>query len=164
VLAVAHFCSRQEEQQSAPPVDQVTDYDLKIDEQTEAFLAKKHQLTYFIVTAAVVPIGFALTILNDKMMLDIHLSWGWALLVVGGAFGLLAGGLALLSLWAEISSYQRHIKNRYKRKSPEDLSEKENREWERINSVAGASRTFAFGLLAVEMPLLAVSLIDLITA
>jgi hypothetical protein len=163
-LAVAHFCSRQQEQQPEPPVGQATDYDLRIDEQTEAFLAKKHQLTYFIVTAAVVPIGFALTILNDRTMLDFHLSWGWALLVVGAAFGLLAGGLALLSLWAEISSYQRHIKNRYKRKSPEDLSDKETREWECINNVAGASRTFAFGLLAVEMPLLAVSLIDLITA
>ncbi len=161
---MAHFWSSQEEQQRAPPLDQATDYDLKIDEQTEAFLAKKHQLTYFIVTAAVVPIGFALTILNDRMVLDIHLSWGWALLVVGVALGLLAAGLALLSLSAEISSYQRHIKYRYERKSPKDLSEKESRAWERINSVAGASRTFAFGLLAVEMPLLAVSLIDLITA
>ncbi len=47
-------------------IGQPTNYDLRIDRQTEKFLARKHQLTYFIVTDAVVPIGLAIQILNDR--------------------------------------------------------------------------------------------------
>ena len=47
-------------------IGQPTNYDLRIDRQTEKFLARKHRLTYFIVTDAVVPIGLAIQILNDR--------------------------------------------------------------------------------------------------
>ena len=141
---------------------QPTDYDLRIDEQTEKFLARKHQLTYFIVTAAVVPIGFAIQILNDREI-ELELSWTWGVLVAGGVIGLVAAGAALFSLWNEIRSHQLHIKYRYEWESLDKLSESEQAAWTSINIWAKRLLTLAFGLLVCEISLLAIGLVDIVS-
>lgn len=154
--------SRRKPSTPAPDSNLPSAYDLNIDAQAEAFLARKHQLTYFLVTASVVPLGFTLNLLKDKNV-DLEFSLQWGLLVTGGIAGLLAAGAALLSLSLEMSSHRRHVKLRYERKSLRDLSECEQKSWDSINDRAAFLRNAAWVLLVLEIFPLTAGIVDVIT-
>jgi hypothetical protein len=95
------------------------EYDLKIDSQVEKFLDLKQKLTYFLITASVGPIAFAVSFVKDETK---NLSGIWIAMTVGVIIGLLAAGFALFSLHFELISYQKHLGCRYARKGWADLA------------------------------------------
>ena len=138
------------------PSSQPSEYDLKIDEQTQHFLSARQQLTYFLVTVAVVPIGFAMTMVNERN-LDMPPT-GWALLGVGIAAGVLAAGSALFSIYFEHMSHGLHIASRYKKGSYTDRPPDVQKQWSKFNDKATWLRRATLFLLATEMPVVAVFL------
>ncbi len=145
-----------------PKQKRPTEYDLMIDEQTDRFLGFKHQLTYFLITAATVPIGFTFSVINKPEM-KLGLSWMWAAMVVGILSGLLAVGSALVALQNEVFSHREHIKSRYAGKSYGDLAEAEQKEWAKFNKRARHFSEWSVYFLVGEIVLLSVSLGWLLT-
>ena len=130
-----------------------SDYDLKVDEQTDRFLTLKHQLTYFLVTAAIVPTGFTLKFAIDYTGSLPFGYWSTSLLAAAGAFGLLAAGCALGALRSDIASHRMHIATRYLRQSYEHLTQEEKRQWDRHNVLGRCCRDagFCFLILAIVL-------------
>ncbi|MGA8657669.1 MAG: hypothetical protein WB586_16110, partial [Chthoniobacterales bacterium] len=65
----------------------VDEYDLKIDSQVEKFLDLKQKLTYFLVTASIGPIAFALTFVKDVAK---NLFGIWVAMFIGIVLGLVS--------------------------------------------------------------------------
>jgi hypothetical protein len=132
------------------PLD-LSDYDLKIDTQVEKFLEMKHKVVFFLMTAAIGSIGYTLKFSVDKLDAITAHPWRIAFLLAGTIAGLLAAGSVLYSLSQEVNSYQLHIKNRYLRKSWDQLSEDEQISWDKINHRAHISQRLAFVLLIISI-------------
>jgi hypothetical protein len=135
------------------------EYDLKIDSQVEKFLDLKQKLTYFLITASVGPIAFALSFVKDETK---NISGIWIAMATGVVIGLLAAGFALFSLHFELTSYQKHLRYRYERKSWADLTAVEQSQWNKINARAHTFLKFSFIALFAEIAVLAVSLMILL--
>ena len=134
-----------------PTVREPTEYDLRIDEQTERFLALRHQLAFFLVTASIVPLGFTLKFVTDC---EKPLTWGYwesALFALAGVTALLAAGSALGSIRYDISSHLQHIAARYKRKSYNELPSEKQMEWDRANRLARLFRDSTFVALFLSI-------------
>jgi hypothetical protein len=133
-----------------------SDYDLAIDEQVEKLLELRQRLTYFFITAAVVVLAFAVNLdihtIRPSAQLDhkVHAYW----LVAGSIVGLGTAGLALLSLYFEHRGFQLHVKHRYERQEFSDLSQREQRSFDRIGSWSARTRSMAFLALFAEILLL----------
>lgn len=130
-----------------------SEYDLKIDAQTEKFLDLKQKLTYFLITASVTPIAFALTFMQDKLDSVAGL---WYLLAAGTLSGLGSAGSALQAIHLELRSYRIHIKTRYCRKEWDDLCKDQRDRWDGINKSAARFLKWSFLLLFFEIVLLAI--------
>lgn len=141
----------------------VRDYDLRIDEQAERFLTMKHQLTYFLVTASIVPIGFTAGILQQRQA-SLRVDGPWFLLIMGGAVGLVAAGLALFSLLCDIESHRLHVKYRYERKTLQDLPDHQRKNWTKLNKMATWLRKMAVFFLTAEVPLISAFLVVTFTS
>jgi|HubBroStandDraft_4_1064222.scaffolds.fasta_scaffold113411_2 hypothetical protein len=137
----------------------VDEYDLKIDSQVEKFLDLKQKLTYFLVTASIGPIAFALTFVKDVAK---NLFGIWVAMFIGIVLGLVSTGCALYSLHLELASYQKHLGYRYARKRWDDLSQKEKDDWNDINVKAGLFLKFSFIALFAEITALTLFLVALL--
>lgn len=137
------------------------DYDLKIDDQVEKFLDLEQKLTYFLITASIGPIAFALSFVKDETK---NLSGIWIAMAVGVVVGLLAAGLALFSLHFELDSYQKHLGCRYARKAWADLTKPEQDEWDKINARARIFLKYSFIALLAEITILTFFLMVLLHA
>jgi hypothetical protein len=137
----------------------IDEYDLKIDGQVEKFLDLKQKLTYFLVTASIGPIAFALSFVKDVAK---HLFGIWIAMFIGILLGLVATGCALYSLHLELGSYQKHLGYRYARKQWEDLSKDAQTEWDDINARAGLFLKFSFIALFAEVTALTLFLMVLL--
>ena len=137
-------------QQQAGP----TDYDLKIDDQTERFLEVKQRLTYFLISANGVAIGFLVDFVSTIAEKGAHGHLtsleGW-LIVLSIIAGLAGAGASLIALRCEHASYGLHISNRYLRRSFESLPPGEQARWDRINHWARRLQLEAFFLLFVQV-------------
>lgn len=139
-----------------------TEYDLAIDTQAEKFLELKQKLTYFLVTASVAPIAFAISFAKDEIDRP---GPGWFFLALGLSglsCGLLSAGTALLSLHRELKSYRKHIQYRYARKSWEELTKEDQEEWDRLNKSAAFFLKVSFGMLFLEITQLVVCIVAIL--
>jgi hypothetical protein len=141
---------------------QGTQYDLKIDEQTEKFIETKQKLSYFLITASVAVTAFLVTFVFDKHPEEIG-SEVW-LVVCACLIGLATAGASLLALHWELRSYGMHIAARYQKLEWKDLSEKSRAEWDRVNGNAASARKWALVLLFVEIALSVVFFVAFVAA
>ncbi len=128
-------------------VPAIDDYELKIDEQVSQFLGLNHTITFFLITAAVATLGFTLNFAASNKIEFTSSDLRFCLIVFAALSAMLAAGLALLALTADISSFRIHLKYRYERKKYDDISELEKTRWNRINSRASWARKASFFLL-----------------
>jgi hypothetical protein len=128
-------------------------YDLSIDQQAEQFVELKQKLTYFLITASVVVISFAINFYAQHVRIEtaINKNTNLSLLVVAAIFSLLAAGLALLNLHLSHQSFARHLGLRYERRTWIDLSNRERDSWDRVNKAARFALTLSFMSLFLEM-------------
>jgi hypothetical protein len=133
-----------------------SDYDLSVDAQTENFLELKQKLTYFLITASVAPIAFALTLLQDRLSNLDQAGYLLATFVPGVVCGLLSSGSALRAIYCEMESYRLHIASRYARKTWQDLPVKEQNHWDKLNRSASLYLEASFITLFTEFALLSV--------
>lgn len=123
-------------------------YDLSIDTQVQEFTKLKQQLTYFIVSASVAVIVFAVNLAKDIVADDDQLR----LLAIASIAGVGAAGCALLNLHLQLSSYRLHLK--YRTAGVRDFTQlpRDDREaWDRLNGRAAKLLTASFGFLATEI-------------
>ncbi len=134
-------------------------YELKIDEQVNKLLDLNHKLTFFMITAAVGTLGFTLNFaVKNKLAIaldKLHLG----LIVSASIFALLSAGLSLIALNADIRSFRLHLKNRYLRKSYDELPENEKKLWDKVINKAEWSRRLSFIFLITTVSLQAIFLV-----
>ena len=123
------------------------DYDLKIDDQVVKFLDLNHKLTFFMITAAVGTLAFTIDLSVSESLLSVSNNLSLALLILASLTALLSAGYSLRALYADISSFRRHLKYRYVRKSFNELSREEQESWDDVNKRAARSRHWASTLL-----------------
>jgi hypothetical protein len=140
-----------------PSEPRPSDYDLTVDAQTETFLEVKQKLTYFLITASVTPIAFALTLLQGRLSNLDHSGYVLATFIPGVVCGLLSSGSALRAIYYEMESYRLHIAGRYARKTWQDLDVAERNHWDQLNRSASWYLEVSFITLFMEFALLAVS-------
>jgi len=128
-----------------------SDYELKIDSQVEKFLELKHQLTFFLITAAIGSIGYTLNFSVARLQDVAGHPARIVCLVVGCFLGLLAAGAALSALHQEIVSYQLHLKNRYARRTWDQLPPTEQKHWNRVNQWANVFQKTSFFFLILSI-------------
>ncbi len=135
------------------------DYALKVDEQTQKLIELNHQLTYFLITAATVSLGFTVnTALSNKAIR--YSDWlNIGSLIAAAAGGLLSAGLSLVALNADIRSFRLHLKYRYSRTDWNNLSKAEKDAWDETITRASKNRKRSFALLILSVCLQAFFLI-----
>jgi len=136
-----------EQKQSPRP----TDYDLAVDQQTDRFISLHHQLTYFLITASVAPLGFTLKSaieFNKDLNFEV---WVIFILLIGGLSGVLSAAWAISALRRDISSHRKHLASRYNRKSYSDLPLNEQKEWDKDVKRARVYRDLSFFSLIVSI-------------
>ena len=125
-------------------------YDLQIDAQTEKFIEVRQKLSYFLITAGTVVIGFlAQYVINNR---DDVGDWFW-LAIASSIGGLFAAGSALFNLYFELRSYRLHIKSRYERKSYDSVRKSEREDWDQANKMARLCMNSAFAFLFIQIVL-----------
>ncbi|HJY80611.1 MAG TPA: hypothetical protein VKK81_05950 [Candidatus Binatia bacterium] len=136
---------------------QLTDdeYQLAIDTQGEAFLQLRQKLTYFIVTASIVVISFALNfyiknVHNSKLLHQLHGN----VLAAAAICALAASGLALASLHFGHLSFRKHLEARYARKTFENHTPREQFRWNFVNKAASIALLLSFACLFAEILIL----------
>lgn len=128
-----------------------SDYDLEIDRQAEKFLELKHRLTFFLTTAAIGSIAFTLNFAISTLdQITGHVT-RIAFLLAGSTLGLFTVGSALFSLQQEIESYRLHIRNRYLRRTWEQLPAGEKDRWDGLNQRARKLLEAAFLFLFLSV-------------
>jgi hypothetical protein len=132
-------------------VDGIDDYELKIDEQVSQFLGLNHTITFFLITAAVATLGFTLNFAASNKIELTGSDLRFYLIVFAALSAMLAAGLALLALTADISSFRIHLRYRYERKKYADISKLEKTRWDRIIRRASWARKASFFLLIVTV-------------
>ena len=128
------------------------DYQLAIDTQAEAYLQLRQKLTYFIVTASIVVISFALNfyIGNEHSSALLHKLHG-VILAVAAICALAASGAALISLHFGHLSFRKHLEARYAKKEWLNLTQHERDMWNRINKTTSIALFLSFVLLFGEI-------------
>jgi hypothetical protein len=139
------------------------EYEFKLDDQVGNFLGLNHNLTFFVITAAVGTLGFTLNFLvTNKLLVSsnkLHLS----LVVAASITALLSSGSALYALKSDIKSYRLHLRYRHERKSYTQLSDEQKKIWDRINSKAESARKYSLWLLVCTVTLQLFTVIFLFT-
>jgi hypothetical protein len=130
---------------------ELTDIDLKLDDQVNKFLEHRHKLTYFLITAAVVTIGFTLNAVIGSNLIGEPALLRFGVLVTGCMLGLLSVAAALGSLYSEIASFQMHLKYRHQRKSWSEVPLKDQNAWTTLNRRARDMAGGAFALLLASV-------------
>jgi hypothetical protein len=130
-----------------------SEYDLKIDLQVEKFVENKQKLAYFLITASITVIGF---IVNFAVTHPPRLP---SMVIFSSIAGLFTSGFSLLNLRVEHRSYNLHLKNRYLKKTWNDLTPKEQTQWDRLNQQASFFIGSAFMFLFIEILFEVVSLV-----
>lgn len=138
--------------ESSETANSYDEYQLQIDTQAEAYLQLRQKLTYFIVTASIVVISFALNFYiknhqNAKILNQLH----GVILAVAAVSALVASGLAMASLHFGHLSFRKHLEARYARREWMELSLRERTAWDRINRITSAALLLAFGSLFAEI-------------
>ncbi len=126
-------------------------YELQVDEQVQKLIELNHQLTYFLITAAAVTMGFTANVLLGRKELAGVWAMGWILAAALTALGSAAS--ALLALRHDISSFRLHVKYRYQRTDYASLSAAEKSHWDQLNELARRHRSRAFVLLIASFSL-----------
>ena len=124
------------------------DSELKIDEQVQKFLELNHTLTFFLVTASVGSLGFTLTYAKEQSGKSELNFWLLLLMGISAVLALLAAWAGLRALMHDQSSFRKHLAYRYQRKTYNQLTQRQQNEWEEINGKAASARKAAFSLLA----------------
>lgn len=124
------------------------EYELKIDAQVEKFFEIKQKLTYFLITASVAVIAFLANFVIEHQSEISNFIW---LAIFSSISGLLTSGCSLLNLHLELISYKLHLKYRYERKTLIDLTDVENKKWDKVNLRAFLFLKIAFFLLFIEI-------------
>jgi hypothetical protein len=128
-----------------PAASTPSEYDLKIDAQVEKFVENKQKLTYFLITASVTVIAF---IVNFAVSHPTPLP---SMVIFAAIAGLFTSGFSLLNLRFEHRSYNLHLKYRYQRKTWDDLTPKEQTQWDKLNRQATFFIESAFVFLFIEI-------------
>lgn len=136
-----------------PAAPTPSEYDLKIDAQVEKFVENKQKLTYFLITASVTVIAF---IVNFTVSHPTPLP---SMVIFAAIAGLFTSGFSLLNLRFEHRSYNLHLKYRYQKKTWEDLTPKEQAQWDKLNRQATFFIESAFVFLFIEILFSVVSLV-----
>jgi MFS family permease len=127
------------------------EYELRIDAQAEKFLETKQKLSYFLITASIAPIAFAIQYAGGR--LGAVGGWVW-MLILGLVAGVLCTAAVLWALYCELKSYQKHIAYRYQSKRWTDLTAAQQTEWDKLNQQARRSLNASLVLLLAEITLL----------
>jgi hypothetical protein len=127
-------------------------YQLAIDTRAETYLQLRQKLTYFIVTASIAVISFALNfyIENERGSALLHKLHG-VILAVAAICALTASGTALISLHFGHLSFRKHLEARYARKEWLDLTQHERDVWDRVNRTASIALFLSFAFLFGEI-------------
>lgn len=131
-------------------------YGLAIDEQVEKFVELKQKLTYFLITASVVVIAFVVKFAVDNLRVRGHFTTTaleTSLVIALSLSGLATSGCSLFNIHFEHRSYRLHLQYSYQRKKWDELTRKEQAQWDRINDWAAWLLRAAFVLLFVEIGL-----------
>lgn len=139
--------------QPNPSNTQPDDYELRLDEQVSHFLGLNHNLTFFVITAAVGTLGFTINFLISNNLLISSNKTHLSLVISVSASALLSAGLALYALRLDITSFRLHLRYRHEKKSYSQFSNKEKKYWDRTNSKAEWSRKASSGLLVFTVAL-----------
>lgn len=128
------------------------EYQLAIDTQAEAYLQLRQKLTYFIVTASIVVISFALNfyIRNEHDSALIHKLHG-IILAVAAICALTASGMAMTSLHFGHLSFRKHLEARYAEQQWLDLTQHERDVWNRVNKTTSITLLLSFMFLFAEI-------------
>lgn len=133
-----------------------TDYDLAIDQQTDRFISLHHQLTYFLITASIAPLGFTLKSAIEGNKVRNFEVWVILILFIGGLSGVMSAAFAISALRRDISSHRRHLASRYNRKGYSDLTTEERLEWDKDVERARVCRDCSFFSLIISISFQAV--------
>jgi hypothetical protein len=131
-------------------------YDLAIDSQVEKFLDLKQKLAYFLITASAVSTGFVVKFVVDHLRVHQHFTatgLETSLVIASAIAGLGAAGCSLFNIHFEHRSHRLHLKYRYVRRTWTDLTQTEQRHWERLNDFAAYLLRAAFVCLFAEISL-----------
>jgi hypothetical protein len=128
------------------------EYQLAIDTQAEAYLQLRQKLTYFIVTASIVVISFALNFYigkehDSELLHKLH----GIILALAATCALAASGMALISLHFGHLSFRKHLEARYAEKAWLDLTQHERDVWNRINKTTSIALFLSYTLLFAEI-------------
>ena len=137
------------------------DYQLKLDEQVNHFYTLKHNLTFFIITAAVGTLGFSINFLITNKLITSTNIFNLTLIILASLAALLCSGLSVLALNKDIKSFQLHLKYRHKRLTYEQLNSVQQEEWDESNKIASRARKYSLGLLVFTVTLLLFTIIIL---
>jgi len=124
------------------------EYDLKIDAQVEKFVEIKQKLTYFLIAGSIAVIVFLANFVIKNRADAENLIW---LIILSSLAGLFTSGFSLVNIYLELKSYKLHIKYRYQKMNWDSLTDKEQKNWDRINILAARLLNGAFISLFIEI-------------
>lgn len=129
---------------------ELSESELKLDEQVHRFLETKQKLTYFLITASAVVIAFLFEFIASRLDTVGTLVW---VVIASGLVGLLTAGASIGNLYMEMRSYKLHLRYRHQGRVWNDLDETEQAAWDRINGLASRLLDSGLAFLILEIML-----------